>query len=73
MLEGSGAKNISFMVSKIRPPMVQIYSQTIASENEVKLKPGTEVDITIEADVSATEPRETSKTGLPEKTKDKKR
>jgi hypothetical protein len=41
--------------------------------NKVKLKPGAEVEVTVEADISATEPKESSKTRLPEKTKDKKR
>jgi hypothetical protein len=40
----------------------------------VKLKPGAEVEVTIEADVKATEPKETtSQSSLPEKTEDKKR
>ena len=41
--------------------------------NTVKLKPGAEVEVTIEADVNATEPKETSRSSFPEKTKDKKR
>jgi len=39
----------------------------------VKLKRGATVEVTIEADANATEPKETSKTSLPEKTKGKKR
>jgi uncharacterized protein YfaS (alpha-2-macroglobulin family) len=34
---------------------------------EVKLKPGADVDVSVEADINATEPKETSKTSLPEK------
>jgi hypothetical protein len=41
--------------------------------NKVKLKPGAEVEVTVEADMSATEPKEPSKTSLPERTKDEKR
>ena len=41
--------------------------------NKVKLKPGAEVEVTVEADINATEPKEPLKTNLPEKTKDKKR
>jgi hypothetical protein len=40
---------------------------------EVKLKPGAEVDVTVEADVSATEPKKAPKTSLPGETKTKKR
>jgi hypothetical protein len=40
---------------------------------KVKLKPGAEVEVTVEADVNATEPKETSKTSLPQKTEDKQR
>jgi hypothetical protein len=39
----------------------------------VKLKPGAEVEVTIEADVNATEPKETSQSSIPENTEDKKR
>jgi hypothetical protein len=39
----------------------------------VKLKPGAEVEVTVEADINATEPKEPSKTSLPEKTEAKKR
>jgi hypothetical protein len=41
--------------------------------DKVKLKPGADVEVTVEADITATEPKETSKTSLPEKTKGKKR
>jgi hypothetical protein len=39
----------------------------------VRLKPGAEVKVTIEADVNATEPKDTSKTPSLEKTEDEKR
>jgi hypothetical protein len=39
----------------------------------VKLKPGAEVEVTIEADANATEPKETSKTILREKTENKRK
>jgi ABC-type proline/glycine betaine transport system substrate-binding protein len=49
-------------------------ANTLTDENgdTVKLKPGAEVEVTIEADVKATESKETS-TSLHEKTEDKKR
>ena len=46
---------------------------TTEKGDTVKLKPGVEVEVTIEADLNATEPKETSKTSIPEKTEDKKR
>ena len=41
--------------------------------NEVKLKHGAEVEVTLEADANATVPKETSKTDLTKKKEDEKR
>ena len=40
--------------------------------DKVKLKPGADVEVTVEAVINAPEPKETSKTSLPEKTEDRK-
>jgi hypothetical protein len=46
---------------------------TDAKGETVKLKPGAEVEVTVEADISATVPNRTSKTSPREKTENKKR
>jgi len=61
------------------PPADDLYREirfdnTLTNEkgDKVKLKPGADVEVTVEADINAPEPKETSKTSLPEKTEDRK-
>jgi len=51
------------------------FENTLTNEkgDQAKLKPGADVEVTVEADINAPEPKETSKTSIPEKTTDKKR
>ena len=53
----------------------EIYiANTLTNEkgDKVKLKPGADVEVTVEAVINAPESRENSKTSLPEKTEDRK-